>query len=226
MWLKCLWCFAGFQALFCTEETIRSRGEREKAAQLFRKSNKSSVSSLDGDFCSCLEGYWTDLCVCVCVCFRMYRPSQHSVCGAWHSSQGCVWSSLLFSDHYHCACFIGERVLGHLTPPPTSWGLSPRQPWTADCVCRPSLRRSWILQVCVCVMHLQVFICTMVHGNNSCFLFASALISGLSWGRRLFGRMRRSCCRCLMLNKDRKSSISVSQRKGYVCISVKTDMCR
>ncbi len=85
MWLKCLWCFAGFQALFCTEETIRSRGEREKAAQLFRKSNKSSVSSLDGDFCSCLEGYWTDLCVCVCVCVCVFQDVSTV-------AAQCVWS--------------------------------------------------------------------------------------------------------------------------------------
>ncbi len=133
------------------------------------------------------------ICVYLCVCFRMYRPSQHSVCGAWHSSQGCVWSSLLFSDHYHCACFIGERVFGHLTPlqppPPTSWGLSPRQPWTADCVCRPSLRRSWNLQVCVCACVCDAS--TGVHlcngaWNNYCFLspFCICMLSGLSWGRR------------------------------------------
>lgn len=117
-------------------------GEREQ--QLFRKSNKPSISRLDTDVCSCLEGYWTDLCAFVC--FRMYRPSQHSVCGAWHSSQGCVCPS--------CFLTIITACVWTFHPPPTpstSRGLSPRQPWTADCVCRPSSRRSWILQVCVCV---------------------------------------------------------------------------
>lgn len=151
----------------------KQREERERTAQLFRKSNKSSVSSLDRDVCSCLEGYWTDLCVFVC--FRMYRPSQHSVCGAWHSSQGCVWLSLLFSDHYHCACFIGERVFGHLTP------LQPPTPPLPE-ACRhdnhglriASAARHWgglgsCRCVCVCDVSTGDHLCNDAW-NNYCFL--------------------------------------------------------
>ncbi len=50
-------CRVSSFVLYGGDNKKQSRGEREKAAQLFRKSNKSSVSSLDGDFCSCLEGY-------------------------------------------------------------------------------------------------------------------------------------------------------------------------
>ncbi len=173
------------------------------------------------------------ICVYLCVCFRMHRPSQHSVCGAWHSSQGCVWSSLLFSDHYHCACFIGERVFGHLTPlqPPPPHFLRPVATTTMDCGLRLPPVIEEVLEpagVCVCVMHLQVFICAMVHGNNYCFLSpylhlhcylvcheAEGCLEGWD-GLAVF----------VWCYIKTESCISVSQRKGYVCVLLKTDMCR
>ncbi len=103
------------------------------------------------------------ICVYLCVCFRMYWPSQHSVCGAWHSSQGCVWSSLLFSDHYHCACFIGERVFGHLTP------LQPPPPLPEACrhdnhgLRIASAARHWGgLGTCRCVCVWCIYRCSFV----------------------------------------------------------------
>lgn len=60
-------CRVSSFVLYGGDNKKQSRGERKRTAQLCRKSNKSSVSSLDGDFRSCLEGYRTDLCVFVCV---------------------------------------------------------------------------------------------------------------------------------------------------------------